>query len=100
MNIKEIEVIDQHFQRHRFSDTGIYYAWRPKAGTFDQDDFKILDIFQELESGDVDLIASFPNVSRVGFVTDDTALCMPLTELRQEICPRCGYKNTPGKGVN
>jgi hypothetical protein len=90
---KQLEIIDQYNARHRFPAESHYFEWRPKPGTFDVEGSEFLDVFRLCEDHDseYELIATFPNPARVSFVTDTTALTLPLRELQMERCPRCGF---------
>lgn len=89
---KEIEVIDQHNGRHRFLAENHYYEWRMIPGT-DIEGSEFLDVFRQCEDDEdsYEVIATFPHPARVGTVTDDTALTLPVRELQMEQCPRCGF---------
>ena len=104
----KFEIIDRNGGRHRFMGDEYWWAWRPKSGTADEDDFKIVDVFKKrteeetlaLEDADEGFDSgaptfSFPYPARVGNVSEDTCLTMPFSELQMEQCPRCGYIAKP-----
>ena len=97
---KEIEVIDQYNARHRFPAEGHYYEWRLKPGTIDVQGAEFLDVFRRCD-GDEDcyeIAATFPNPARVGTVTEEVALTLPMRELQMEQCPSCGFVKRPTRG--
>lgn len=88
--MKEIEIIDQHNARHRFSAETHFYEWRLKPGTIDIEGNEFLDVFIKTDD-EHELVATFPRPAMVGMVTDSTMLAVPLREMTGERCPRCGY---------
>lgn len=81
----EIEVIDRYGARWRYKRAeGYSWAFGLVAGTNDEDDLNMVEVWHEDADGDTECIAHFPYAAMAGYVTENTAHNLNLREIEPE----------------